>query len=56
MNENWNELVELATQKSDILGQANDRKMLLEIIQDANARLNDVEKQLSSKDYGLVSD
>lgn len=52
LKEKWSDLIELATLKSDKLGQAKDAKALFEMIKDANSRLDEIEKQLASKDQG----
>lgn len=55
LKEKWSDLIELATLKSDKLGQAKDAKALFEMIKDANSRLDEIEKQLASKDQGAPS-
>lgn len=48
----WKELADMVSHKSEKLGQAEDRRTLLQMIYDANSRLDEIEKQLSSNERG----
>lgn len=52
LNQNWKQLTEMVEKKSQKLGQAENKKALVKLINDALQRLNDIEKQLNSDEQG----
>lgn len=52
LNHNWKQLTELVEKKSQKLDQAESKKALVKLINDALHRLNDIEKQITSDEQG----
>lgn len=53
MNQDWAQLADLVKLKSEKLAQSDSKNALLKMMNDVNARLDDIEKQLSSKSQGI---
>ncbi|KAI1720497.1 spectrin repeat domain-containing protein [Ditylenchus destructor] len=52
LNQDWNHLADLVKKKSQKLGEADDKKTLIKMINAAHARLDEIEKQLMSDEHG----
>ena len=52
LNRAWKELNDLVKEKSSKLAQAADRKDIIRAIDDANLRLDEIERQLSQNEQG----
>lgn len=55
LNLDWNHLADLVKKKSQKLGEADDRKALIKMINAAHARLDEIEKQLMSDEHGNIN-
>lgn len=52
LNEEWNRLAELVKRKSQKLAEADGKKALVALINDAHLRLLEIERQLASDEQG----
>lgn len=50
LNSEWDALVRLAKERGDKLKQADDRKVIMKMIDDANLKLDDIERQLAANE------
>lgn len=53
LNQNWKQLTELVEKKSQKLEQAEGKKALVKMINDAHQRLSEIEKQLTTDEQGI---